>query len=172
MVITLDELRTLKACKEGLRDFKDAFGESAEVTRGSLARMGKHVDWLAQSHPEISRYHDAYMTLVAPARKEHARAMDPHWDEYLATTRPHEEAYEKVASLPSNGDVHYRAYQEALRPHRERYEAAFHDVLRTYHDASAKALADAMGLQSCDHEYVNVGFNSMVMACRHCGKGK
>lgn len=74
-------------------------------------------------------------------------------------------------------------------PTRASFDAALGPIIKAsklqgseFTHACAECLADAMGLPGtkgrvvtawptppCRHEYVNVGFSSVTMACKHCG---
>lgn len=141
MVITLGELRVLRACDEGLKDFANAFEASAEVTRENLMAMREHVWWIVLMLPRMRRFTRRYEEAKKPHVKRYNMAVEKHFKAFRVEQDRAWDAYEMAGAKAGFDGVPPRVaraearLREAMRPHEDRLDRAM-----------ANCLADAMGL--------------------------
>ena len=154
MIVTIDQLIPLGLSLKRELEFKAMYGDSVEVTRARLLS------------PPLLFFPGLVAHLCPPATLA----------SFHAAMRPFVDGRMRL-------DAENRAAMTSGRIGHEKYLNEESRIDANLRASSAHCLADALGLpmtgdgypldrKGCEHEYVNVGFTSVTMACRRCGVGR
>src|SRR4030042_882794 len=95
-IITLQQLKDAKACKDHILFFENTFGNSAKITEESILKVYDKFDWnFAAEHFLSEKAFAEYQKKIAPALAEYEKIVAPAFAEYKKIVAPAFAEYKK-----------------------------------------------------------------------------